>query len=277
MNLVANLLKTKRPLIMGVLNVTPDSFSDGGRFLSPDRALKAVAAMVEQGADIIDVGGESTRPGALPVPESEEQDRVLPVVASIAERFDVAISLDTSTPSIMREGVRLGASLINDVRALSRPGALEAAAATDAMVCLMHMQGEPRSMQDNPRYDDVVIEVRNYLAAAVRRAEQAGISRDRLILDPGFGFGKTTDHNLSLLRHLQQITVSGLPLLVGLSRKRLIGELTGRPVDQRLAGSLALALLAVQRGAAIVRVHDVGPTVDVIKIWRALEADGVNQ
>jgi len=277
MNLVASLLKMKRPLIMGVLNVTPDSFSDGGRFLSPERALKAVAAMVEQGVDIIDVGGESTRPGALPVPESEEQDRVLPVVASIAERFDVAISLDTSTPSIMREGVRLGASLINDVRSLSRPGALETAAATDAMVCLMHMQGEPSSMQDNPRYDDVVTEVRDYLVAAVRRAEEAGISRDRLILDPGFGFGKTTDHNLSLLRSLQQVTVSGLPLLVGLSRKRLIGDLTGRPVDQRLAGSLALALLAVQRGAAIVRVHDVGPTVDVMKIWSALETGGVNQ
>jgi len=276
MNLVASLLKMKRPLIMGVLNVTPDSFSDGGRFLSPERALKAVAAMVEQGVDIIDVGGESTRPGALPVPESEEQDRVLPVVASIAERFDVAISLDTSTPSIMREGVRLGASLINDVRSLSRPGALEAAAATDAMVCLMHMQGEPSSMQDNPRYDDVVAEVRDYLVAAVRRAEEAGITRDRLVLDPGFGFGKSSDHNLSLLRDLQQMTVSGLPLLVGLSRKRLIGELTGRPVDQRLAGSLALALLAVQRGAAIVRVHDVGPTVDVMKMWSALEAGGVN-
>ncbi|MGC9457389.1 MAG: dihydropteroate synthase [Halothiobacillaceae bacterium] len=273
MHLRSLLQGTPRPLVMGVLNVTPDSFSDGGRFVSREAALNAVADMVEAGVDIVDIGGESTRPGAEPVPEAVERERVLPVVEAVAGRFDVAISLDTSTPSIMRDGVAMGASLINDVRALSRPGALQAAAATEAMVCLMHMQGEPGTMQEAPAYGNVVSEVRAFLAKAADRAMEAGVARDRLILDPGFGFGKTGEHNLALLRQLKAVDVEGLPLLVGLSRKRLIGELTGRPVGQRLAGSLALALVAVQRGARIVRVHDVPETVDALRIWQAISED----
>lgn len=270
MHLRSLLEGTSRPLVMGVLNVTPDSFSDGGRFMSRDAALRAVEDMIAAGVDLVDVGGESTRPGAEPVAESVERDRVLPIVEAVAARFDVVISLDTSTPSVMRDGVAAGASLINDVRALRRPGALQAAARTDAMVCLMHMQGEPGSMQDAPAYGSVVAEVRSFLAGAADRALAAGIERQRLILDPGFGFGKTTEHNLQLLRELSAVGVDGLPLLVGLSRKRLIGALTGRPVGARLAGSLALALLAAQRGARIIRVHDVPETVDVLRILQAV-------
>ncbi|MFN2328862.1 MAG: dihydropteroate synthase [Chromatocurvus sp.] len=261
---------------MGVLNTTPDSFSDGGHIYRDGRldvtaALAAASAMVDAGAGVIDVGGESTRPGAEPVSEQVEMDRVLPVVERLAASVDAIISVDTSSPSVMREAAALGAGLLNDVRALTRDGALEAARDTGLPICLMHMQGSPTTMQAAPRYDDVVDEVLVYLRARVAACEAAGILRDRLLLDPGFGFGKSVAHNLRLLAHLPRLAGEGLPLLIGLSRKSLIGALTGREVDERMPASVALALLAVQRGASIVRVHDVAATADALAMWAALE------
>lgn len=269
-------LDLSRTQVMGILNVTPDSFSDGGRFfdgqLRLDRLLREAEAMVRAGADLLDIGGESTRPGAAVVSEAEEQARVLPVVEALAARLDAVISVDTSTASVMREAASLGAGLINDVRALTRPGALAAAAATGLPVCLMHMQGEPGTMQAAPAYTDVLTEVEAFLQARVAACGAAGIGADRLLLDPGFGFGKSLDHNLALFRALRRLGQQ-LPLLVGVSRKSMVGQICDRTVDQRLAGSLALALLAAQQGAAILRVHDVAETVDVIKVLAALGPD----
>lgn len=267
----SRVLDLARPQVMGILNVTPDSFSDGGRFTRRDAALRHAAQMVAAGATFIDVGGESTRPGARQVSPTEELERVAPVVEAIARDLDVVISVDTSTPAVMREVARLGAGLINDVRSLQRDGALDAAAATGLPVCLMHMLGEPADMQDDPRYENVTAEVRQFLAARMDACEAAGIARERIILDPGFGFAKTVEHNLSLFKNLQQLEALGRPLLVGVSRKSMIGKVLGREVDGRLYGSLALAALAVAKGASIIRVHDVAETVDVVRMIAAVE------
>lgn len=261
---------------MGVLNVTPDSFSDGGRFAARDAALKHAGDMIAAGAEIIDIGGESTRPGAAPVSVTEELDRVIPVVEAITAEYDVVISVDTSTPEVMRDSAAYGAGLINDVRALQRAGALQAAAATGLAVCLMHMQGEPGSMQQAPVYRDVVAEVRQFLRSRVDACVAAGIRRDLLLLDPGFGFGKNDEHNLALLAALPQLAEDG-PVLAGLSRKSMIGRLLGRPVEDRLIGSVTLALLAAQRGARILRVHDVAETVDALRLLQALNTVGEQQ
>lgn len=261
---------------MGVLNVTPDSFSDGGRFFGHgavdlDALRREAVAMVGAGASILDVGGESTRPGAAPVSEQEELDRVIPVIETLAGDCDAVLSVDSSTPAVMREAARAGAGLLNDVRALARPGALATAAATGLPVCLMHMQGTPTTMQDAPQYDDVVDDVARFLLDRVRACNETGIAGHRLLLDPGFGFGKTVSHNLALLRRLPELAALGYPLLVGLSRKSLIATLTGREVGARLPGSLALALLAAQGGAAVLRVHDVAETADVLRILKAVQ------
>ncbi len=267
-------LDLSRPQVMGILNVTPDSFSDGGRYNRTDAALRHAEQMLEAGAAIIDVGGESTRPGAPPVSAEEELQRVAPVVEQLVCRLDALVSVDTSSPALMREAALLGAGMINDVRSLSRDGALQAAAQGNLAVCLMHMQGEPQTMQDSPQYDDVTTAVRTFLADRVAACEAAGIARERLLIDPGFGFAKTLAHNLSLFRHMQALHDLHLPLLVGVSRKSMIGKVLGREVDQRLAGSLALAALAVQQGAHILRVHDVAETVDVLRMLEAVaEAD----
>ena len=263
-------LDLSRPHVMGILNVTPDSFSDGGYFNRLDRALAHVESMLAAGATLIDVGGESTRPGAEPVSVEEELGRVLPVVEAISSRFDVVISVDTSTPEVMTASAQAGAGLINDVRALERPGALQAAAATGLPVCLMHRQGEPGSMQDAPSYASVLDEVSAYLQARVAACEMAGISRARLLLDPGFGFGKSLEHNLQLFAGMGHLRPSGLPLLVGVSRKSMIGQVLDRPVDQRLSGSLALAALAIGAGARIVRAHDVAETMDAVRMASAV-------
>jgi dihydropteroate synthase len=257
---------------MGILNVTPDSFSDGGQFAAIDAALRHAEAMVAAGASLIDVGGESTRPGAAPVSVGEELDRVVPVVEAIRQRLDTLVSVDTSTPEVITATAAVGAGLINDVRALRRDGALEAAAATGLPVCLMHMQGEPDTMQQAPRYDSVLDEVNAFLEARVAACEAAGICRARILLDPGFGFGKTLEHNLELFARLDQLRPAALPLLIGVSRKRMIGDLLGRPVEQRLAGGLALAGLAVVAGVRIIRVHDVAETVDVVRMIEAVQA-----
>jgi dihydropteroate synthase len=265
-------LDLSRPCVMGILNVTPDSFSDGGAFFSADAALEQARQMVREGAAMIDVGGESTRPGAESVSAAEETARVVPIIRTLAAELPVPISVDTSKPEVMRAAVAAGAGLINDVMALQDPGALEAARETAVPVCLMHMRGEPRTMQRNPVYGDVVAEVLGFLLRRVEACIDAGIPRSRLLIDPGFGFGKTLEHNLQLLRELERFLEPGLPLLVGISRKSMIGTLLDQPVDQRLYGSLAAAVLAVQAGAAIVRVHDVGPTVDALKIVEAVRA-----
>lgn len=260
------LLDLSRPVVMGILNVTPDSFSDGGPFTSIDAALRHASRMVDEGARIIDVGGESTRPGSLPVAQDLEMERVIPVVAAICRRLDVTVSVDTGKAAVMREAVAAGADMINDVYALQQPEALVTAAGQQAAVCLMHMQGKPSTMQDQPRYRDVVTEVCGFLEGRVAQCIAAGIARDRIVIDPGFGFGKTDEHNVSLLAGLERLRSLQLPILVGLSRKGTLGKLTGRPVDQRLAAGLAAAVLAVERGANIVRTHDVGPTVDALRI-----------
>lgn len=264
-----------RALVMGVVNVTPDSFSDGNQLYSGrkpdlDKILFYVETLINEGADILDIGGESTRPGASFVSESEEIDRVIPVVMALAARFDIPLSVDTSSPAVITRAATAGAALVNDVRALRRPGALEAVAGSNLSICLMHMRGAPQTMQQEPEYEDVVAEVGQFLAERVVACEAAGIDRARLIIDPGFGFGKTLEHNLSLLRGLPELVTQGLPVMVGLSRKRIIGEVLGKPVLERKYGSIALALLAAERGACIVRVHDVAATVDVLKVLSAV-------
>ena len=267
----AVILDLQQLQVMGVLNVTPDSFSDGGRYFDMDAAVRRAESMAAEGAAIVDVGGESTRPGAEKISEQEELDRVLPVVEAIASRIDVAISIDTSTPSVMSAAARVGAGLINDVFALRLEGALAAAAATDCAICLMHMQGEPRAMQDHPMYDDVVGEIGDFLRDRINACVDNGIGIERIIVDPGFGFGKTDSHNIELLAKLDRLEVLGRPILVGLSRKRTLGNLTRKAADQRVAAGVAAAVIAVTNGANIVRTHDVGPTVDALRVFDAVQ------
>jgi dihydropteroate synthase len=262
-------LSLDRPLIMGVVNVTPDSFSDGGQFATADAAATHARRLIDEGADILDIGGESTRPGAAPVSLDEERKRVLPVLDRLAG-CGVPVSIDTRKAQLMREAIAAGASLVNDVTALEDPEATAAIAATAVGVCLMHMQGEPHTMQQNPHYDDVVREVREYLAGRVRAAEAAGIARDRILVDPGFGFGKDMDHNLALLRGLRSIASIGVPVLAGLSRKAMLGRITGKGPGERVHASVAAALIAIEEGASVVRVHDVAATADAMAVWRAV-------
>jgi dihydropteroate synthase len=259
-----------RTAVMGILNITPDSFSDGGFFLSCEQAVAHALKLAEEGADIIDVGGESTRPGAQAVSVQEELDRVIPVIEAIAKAVSIPISIDTSKPEVMRAAIHAGAGLINDVRALRETDALQTAAALQVPVCLMHMLGEPRSMQVNPVYTEVVSEVRNFLIGRIEACAAAGIPRERIVIDPGFGFGKTVEHNLVLLRQLQELCGLGAALLAGLSRKSMIGALLQLPVDQRTSASVALALIAVQNGARIIRAHDVRATCDAVRMWEAV-------
>ena len=266
----SRVLDLSRPLIMGIVNVTPDSFSDGGRFFAPSAALDHAHRLIEDGADLLDIGGESTRPGAADVSESEELERVLPLLEALRDA-GVPISVDTSKPGVMRAALAAGAAVINDVRALQEPGALDAVRGSGCGVVLMHMRGLPRTMQSAPRYDDVVTEVARFLAQRVEASVQAGIAPDRIVVDPGFGFGKTVEHNFTLLRRLDALQVLGRPVLAGLSRKSMLGAATGRDVDHREAASLAAAVLAVERGARIVRVHDVAGTRDAVRIWAATQ------
>jgi dihydropteroate synthase len=257
------------PLVMGIVNVTPDSFSDGGHYASTAAAVAHALQLVEDGADILDIGGESTRPGAAEVSEQQELDRVLPVIEGL-RGISVPLSIDTWKPEVMRAALAAGASMVNDVNALQEAGALDIVAETDAAVCLMHKQGVPQSMQQQPHYRDVIAEVTAFLHRRLKVAEAAGIARERIVLDPGFGFGKTLEHNLDLLRELETFCALGVPVLAGMSRKSMLGAVTGRNVNERVAASVAAALLAVQRGAAIVRVHDVRETVDALKIWNVV-------
>ena len=264
------MLDLSRPRVMGILNVTPDSFFDGGRHVDTNAALAHARQMAADGADVIDVGGESTRPGAAAVSEDEELKRVLPVIEALAGE-GLLVSADTRRPAVMRAAIAAGAAMVNDVGALRVPGAMDAVARTDAAVCLVHMQGEPGTMQRAPQYADVVREVREFLVARARACEDAGIAHARIVVDPGFGFGKTLAHNLALLRALPDLASAGYPVLAGLSRKSSLGTITGRPVEERMPASVAAALAAVARGASIVRVHDVRETVDALKVWLAVD------
>ena len=263
-------LDLSRPRVMGILNVTPDSFSDGGMFVGREQALDHARRMAADGADIIDIGGESSRPGATPVREDVELERVIPLVEALV-REGMRVSVDTDKPAVMRAALIAGASMINDVRALREPGSMEAVVASNAAVCLMHMQGEPRTMQAKPRYDDVVTDVCDFLVERARSCEAAGIARDRIVIDPGFGFGKTVAHNLALLRSLGAFKATGYPVLVGISRKSMLGGIAGRNMNERAAASIAAALAMVARGVSIVRVHDVRETVDALNVWHAIE------
>ena len=262
------LLNLDRPLVMGIVNITPDSFSDGGKFLGRDAAIAHANRLIAEGADIIDLGGESTRPGARAATLQEELDRVMPVLEALVPS-GVPVSIDTQKPEVMREAIRLGAAMINDVNALQAEGAIAACAAGDVGICLMHKQGTPENMQQNPRYTDVVGEVRAFLQQRIAACEKAGIAANRIAIDPGFGFGKSIEHNFTLLRELKSLAATGYPVLAGFSRKSSLGAVTGRVPEDRLAASIAAALIAAQNGAAIVRVHDVKETVDALKVWRA--------
>ncbi|WP_373817827.1 dihydropteroate synthase [Glaesserella sp.] len=264
------LLDLSSPKIMGILNFTPDSFSDSGKFFSLDKALFQVEKMLNEGADIIDIGGESTRPNAEVVTLEQELDRVVPLVEAVYKRFDCFISVDSSKAEVFKQAAKAGMDIMNDVRALTEPNALETAARLQLPVCIMHMQGTPQNMQENPIYEDVVEDVADFLNQRIFECIIAGIAKEHLILDPGFGFGKTVRHNYQLLRYLKVFADSGYPILAGLSRKSMIGAVLNKPVDQRVAGSVAGALLAVQNGAKIVRVHDVAETADALKIYRAM-------
>jgi dihydropteroate synthase len=266
----SRLIDLSAPVVMGVLNVTPDSFSDGGLHYSADAAVAAGLRMVAEGAAILDVGGESTRPGADPVPVAEELARVVPVIETLARETGAILSVDTSEPEVMRAALRAGAHMVNDVRALQRPGALDAAVGHGAAVCLMHMQGEPATMQLEPRYGDVVREVKEFLRDRVNACLAAGIPHDAIVVDPGIGFGKTYEHNLALIRQLHEFTDLGAGLLIGVSRKATVGKMTGRAAPDRLAGSVTLAALCVERGARIVRAHDVAATVDAVRVASAV-------
>jgi len=261
-----------QPHVMGILNVTPDSFSDGGKHANVKQALEHALRMIDEGATFIDVGGESTRPGAPDVSLQEELDRTIPVIEAVSKNTDCVISIDTSKADVMREAVRAGAGLINDVRALQEPGALQAAAEAKVPVCLMHMQGQPRTMQDNPEYEDVVKDVGQFLLQRAQICEQAGISKDAILFDPGYGFGKSLEHNYALVKHLPTLMALGYPVLVGMSRKSMIGNLLNRKVDERLAGSISLATIVAQMGAQIIRVHDVKETADAVNIVKMLNS-----
>ncbi|MEM7053219.1 MAG: dihydropteroate synthase [Pseudomonadota bacterium] len=267
---IHNAAGSRKPLVMGIVNITPDSFSDGGRFVTPEDAVKHAAALVAAGADILDIGGESTRPGAEPVDEQQELDRVLPVIEALRTSFDTPISIDTMKPEVMRQSVAAGAAMINDVNGLRASRAMETAARLGVPVCIMHMQGQPRTMQASPEYTNVVDEVFEFFVERSQAAAKAGIRSDHVVLDPGFGFGKTLQHNLALLAALERFSELG-PLLIGISRKSMLGQLTGRePAENRVAASVAAALLAADRGAAIVRAHDVAETVDALKVRAAI-------
>ncbi len=271
------LLDLRTPQVMGVLNVTPDSFSDGGYFLSPDLAITRAIDMLEEGAAVIDVGGESTRPGADPVSVDEELARVMPVIEVLSRELPIPVSIDTYKPEVMRQAVEAGAGMINDVFALQEGDALQTAARLDVPVCLMHMLGRPRTMQQAPRYQDVVAEVKSFLKERLDRSMEAGIPRNRLLIDPGFGFGKTLQHNLLLLKDLRELTTLGVPLVAGLSRKSMIGKILDVPVDERVYGSIAAATLAAWQGARLIRVHDVRETQDALRLVRAVsEVDGLS-
>ncbi|WP_455365803.1 dihydropteroate synthase [Kaarinaea lacus] len=266
-------LDLSSPCVMGILNVTPDSFSDGGHFFSVDSAVNQASSMISAGAAIIDIGGESTRPGAQAVSMDEERRRVLPVIKRIHEAFpDIIISIDTSKPEIMAEAISAGARLVNDVNALRQSGAIDVIASSNVAVCLMHMQGQPRTMQKNPQYDDVVAEVKDFLQRRIDACVAAGIERDRIIIDPGFGFGKSLEHNLRLIKNLQIFQKMGVTLLVGVSRKSMIGAILDKPADERLIGSISLATLSLWLGADILRVHDVAPTIEALKIVNAVHS-----
>lgn len=269
MHTLTQMLASDRPLIMGVVNVTPDSFSDGGQYATTDEAIQHANRLIAEGADILDIGGESTRPGSLPVSLEEELSRVIPVI-EFAVHKRIPVSVDTSKPAVMQAAIHAGAELVNDVNALQAPGALEAVAESSAMVCLMHMQGTPETMQNTPHYTDVVTEVQAFLARRIDAARNAGIPAERILIDPGFGFGKTLAHNLTLLQQLDRLLVIGCPILVGLSRKSMLGAITGNTVDNRLHASVAAALLAVIKGAKIVRVHDVKATRDALSVLEAV-------
>jgi dihydropteroate synthase len=263
-------LDLSRPHVMGIVNVTPDSFSDGGKYTSVDKAIEHALKLVEEGADILDIGGESTRPGATPVSLEDELSRVIPVIEQLSGLVNVPLSIDTYKPQVMKAALDAGVDIINDVRALQEPGALDIAAQSKAGVCLMHMQGTPQTMQLDPHYDDVVVEVRDFLAERMTAANAAGIPPERIVLDPGFGFGKRTEHNIALLQALPEILGLGRPLLVGLSRKSVLGQITGGDVNVRLHASLAASVISVMKGARIVRVHDVKATVDALKVAAAV-------
>ncbi len=264
-------LPLHKPQVMGILNVTPDSFSDGGKFKQHSTALKQVEQMIVDGATIIDIGGESTRPGADKVSVDEELNRVIPILCAIKSRFDIIVSIDTSKAQVMTESIRQGAGIINDVRALQNEGCAEVLANTDLPICLMHMQGLPQTMQDNPKYEDVINDIITFFEKRINECLQAGIDKQRLLIDPGFGFGKTLEQNYQILAHLHLFEPLGLPILVGTSRKSMIGNLLNRNVDERLAGSLSTALIAAQHGAKIIRVHDVKETVDTLNILHAVQ------
>ena len=261
-----------QPQVMGILNVTPDSFSDGGKHTNVSQALDHALRMIEEGATFIDIGGESTRPGAPDVSLQEELDRTIPVIEAVAKNTSCVISIDTSKADVMREAVKAGAGLINDVRALQEPGALQVAAEAQVPVCLMHMQGQPRTMQQSPEYDDVVNDVGQFLLARTKVCEEAGIAKDKILFDPGYGFGKSLEHNYTLVKHLPSLMKLGYPVLVGMSRKSMIGNLLNRKVDERLAGSISLATIVAQMGAQIVRVHDVKETADAVNIVKMLNS-----
>ena len=268
-------LDLSRPLVMGIVNVTPDSFSDGGQHLLRDAAIAHAQQLIADGADIIDIGGESTRPGAQPVGVQQELDRVLPIIEAL-HGAPLPVSIDTCKPEVMQAALAAGARMVNDINALQDAAALQVVAATNAAVCLMHKQGDPQTMQQQPHYTDVVAEVSEFLRRRIAAAEAAGIARTRIVIDPGFGFGKTLAHNLALLRELEKLAGLGVPVLAGLSRKAMLGALTGQDVNHRVAASVAAALIAVQRGASIVRVHDVREMVDALKIWNAVDGVGLS-
>ena len=274
MNFAGRALDMSRCYVMGILNVTPDSFSDGGKFNRPDMALQRARQMVADGAAFIDIGGESTRPGATPVSVQEELDRVCPVVEAVARELDAVVSVDTSAPEVMVETAKLGAGLINDVRALQREGAPEVVARAGIPVCIMHIQGEPDTMQDHPEYRNVRREVSSFLSERMRVAEMAGVRPENILLDPGFGFGKSLEHNLQLLASLEQMHIFGHPLLIGVSRKSMLGHITGRDVNERLPASLAAATISAMKGASIIRVHDVRETVDAVRVVTAVKEAG---
>lgn len=269
-NIISTQYDLNKVQVMGIVNVTPDSFSDGGKFACFDSALKQVEKMIGNGVDIIDIGGESTRPGAVDVSVQDELFRVIPLLKAIKSRFDINVSIDTSKAEVMGEAITYGADMINDVRALQNQGCLEVIAQSDIDVCLMHMQGMPRSMQENPQYNDIIDDILEFFRQRIYCCEQSGINKERLVLDPGFGFGKTLAHNYEVLAQLSQFNVLGLPVLAGISRKSMIGNLLNREVDKRLAGSLTAAIVAIQQGANIIRVHDVQESVDAINILKAV-------